>query len=660
MTRLAATPRARLAFAWMLGAGLLMSMPVHAEEDGGIEKVLSKPTYRFCNDGKVRLTRAEHRFCSLLPAGQALCPALPEVCKQPIADNPLSSLFGSLDPDDADPSAQPTPGRGEDRATRGPRAAPSAAELTLSRLAQAVLIGLLALGIGLLVRAILRYRALGDDTNKAPAEPEAPDATAGVAAERQALETDVTRLLARAEAEASRGDYAAAVASTHAALLRRLDGEGLIAMHPSLTNGDYVRALAARPTLRASVQEVTRQVEHVQFGAAPATVGLFRAIYERVVPLANGSLLFGLLCLGLVGQASCRGDGALSGPTVTASGTAASGTAALVEFLRQRSLTVEHRTRSLSALEKESPKIVVLLRGVMLTEPLSKKLLAWVDRGGVLIVAGPAAVPEELGAEPQAASSAQTELTDPDGSLHVLAPPLRELHVTDSEATIVLSRGAKPYAIQRERGRGAIVVFADGQLFTNLALAFAANAEFVATLLMTWKLDIELCDHLTGAGAANPLEAVQHAELLPVLGQLLFLFVLLLLHKGIAFGTLSDPPERRRRAFVDHVTALGHVYARARVAEHAAANLGAWALGRLREYTRGSRSDLASLSAAIAARTGGDQAAVLRVLSTAQERRAGSLPQVERPAHYLQLMHELLSLLRTIKQSPSKVPARPR
>src|SRR5690606_23799267 len=100
-------------------------------------------------------------------------------------------------------------------------------------------------GLGLLIVSLLRRLLAVKDTQDEDNEPE----TSAGADEAEvlppgALETDVDRLLARARQAAERGDFAAAVRDAYAALLRKLDRDGLIEVHRSKTNGDYRRALS--------------------------------------------------------------------------------------------------------------------------------------------------------------------------------------------------------------------------------------------------------------------------------------------------------------------------------------------------------------------------------------------------------------------------------
>src|SRR5690606_19665749 len=96
-----------------------------------------------------------------------------------------------------------------------------------------------------------------DDAGDLPKRPRGP------------VETDVDRLLARAHAAANSGNFEQAMADAYAALLRHLDGNGLIELHHSRTNGEYARHLRTHPELQSALKASAREVESVQFGANP-------------------------------------------------------------------------------------------------------------------------------------------------------------------------------------------------------------------------------------------------------------------------------------------------------------------------------------------------------------------------------------------------------
>src|SRR5690606_34836889 len=88
----------------------------------------------------------------------------------------------------------------------------------------------------------------GDDQDLSPTESE-PSRQPDI------VERDVQLLLARAQLQAQRGDFGEAIASTHAAMLRFLDGRSLVNLRHSRTNGDHIASLSQHPEM----QQVLRQ-----------------------------------------------------------------------------------------------------------------------------------------------------------------------------------------------------------------------------------------------------------------------------------------------------------------------------------------------------------------------------------------------------------------
>ena len=62
-------------------------------------------------------------------------------------------------------------------------------------------------------------------------------------------------------------------------------------IHPSATNGDYVREVrASTPAIAGPVANVVRDVEAVQFGVTVPDAGFYQSLLGRVLPLARGVL----------------------------------------------------------------------------------------------------------------------------------------------------------------------------------------------------------------------------------------------------------------------------------------------------------------------------------------------------------------------------------
>jgi hypothetical protein len=109
---------------------------------------------------------------------------------------------------------------------------------------------------------------------------------------------------------------------------------------------------------------------------------------------------------------------------------------------------------------------------------------------------------------------------------------------------------------------------------------------------------------------------------------------------GAIFGVRRDPPEPPRRAFSEHVRAVGRLYARAAASRHALAIYAAWALDRLNTRHRaGAGGGVAQLGGAIAHVTGRPEGHVIRILAAAAEAR--DRPQESRRAEDLGVLAAL-------------------
>ena len=186
-----------------------------------VARTLASQRYRFCFDGKYPLWDEEVRWCALLPrspdARATRCAAFADAC------------------------------RAGATARLVPRREPLDVHLPdFGGIGRMVLWGLAVAAVAGLVFLLARegMRLLGPRDEERPREPpkgQGPEAA--TAANAVQIERDVERLLARARAAAARGDFVAALSDRRAALLRRLEGDGHVRIHPSATNGDYVREL---------------------------------------------------------------------------------------------------------------------------------------------------------------------------------------------------------------------------------------------------------------------------------------------------------------------------------------------------------------------------------------------------------------------------------
>ena len=612
------------------------------------EKVLEDESYRFCHEDRYPMFLRERQWCELVGQENARCPALPAACEAGV--EPQMTRLGRVprgsvgDGDGAERRGEREHAVPADQDQRRARRERSAWTLptALSGLARVLFFLLIAAAVAALVYAIaknlMKGKATGDDEVDEVDEVKAPDEEH---LRQGPVETDVDRLLRLARAAAQDGKFEDAIEHAYAALLRRLDGDGLIDMHHSRTNGDYVRGLHNTDT-RAKVRAVVHDVERVQFGTNVADVQLFERILQQVLPLVRRVTALALVfCLALANVAC--GDGARGdGGGLTRSGKSPSGSTAVLEMLRERGADAEYRVKPLTVVG-ESVNAIIILPGGAPPNGNYEPLLRWVEEdGGRLFILG-AALPEEIGVSYHEGESYERWLRAAYAYQYLyegydLATPPGEALVADREWRAVLVRGGDVYAVQKTLGIGEIFVFADEMMFTNIALTVGDNAELIAQLL-SHEEKIQMVDRWTGAGASSPIASIHDARLTPIVAQLLLLLLLLFLWKGRAFGLLRDPAQATRRSFADHAKALGMQYARSGSSSYALGIYANWAIERLRERVpRSARRSMSALAEAIAERTGGDEKRVLRILVEAQSAGEFTAPPSFRPASGRDLM----------------------
>ncbi|WP_437898507.1 DUF4350 domain-containing protein [Sorangium sp. So ce124] len=628
-----------------LSAGAPLARDARAEDaqknvHWSVREVLEDDRYRFCHEDDYPLTPEEHAWCPIIAGSSDVCPQLPAACKLPAVELSRSVVSrrggrGGRDASGNHPASGKPSDRGpseDERRRPGPERRVDLSGMSV--VASVLFIGLLVVFFGGVIHALLknllRDRAPADEAKeeKAPARGPTPEEAA-----KREVETDVQRLLARARGHAARGDHARAIDDAYAALLRRLDGDGLIEIHPSRTNGDYVRSLRERPDLKGAMRSIVRDVEGVQFGVTPPSEPLFRAVMDRVVPLVSRALALALAAFGLSAALSCTPH---AGGDEGGGDRSPSGTQAVLEVLKEQGFKARRRGEALAAPDRALA--LVVLPGATIDDATWKDLFAWVDdKGGTLFLAGLPRLPDEVGLGLRVAQDAETSTAlaaDWSRGLRASLPPgkrLVDLYGDEPDESFMILRGesSSTAGIVRRLGQGKVVVVADDRLVSNVSLAAPDNAQLFLDLLRFTPpaTEVEIVDEWTGVGAETPFAAVREAYLWPVIAQLFLLLALLYLWKGSAFARLRDPPAAGRRAFADHARALGLAYRRARASRHAAGLYASWALDRLRERVhRSGRRGLIPLAEAIAARTGRPEPEVMRVLVEASGARDEAAP----------------------------------
>ena len=649
-------------------------------------KILADERVGFCHDPKYPLTDTEADWCPPVgPDTNIRCPAFASACKAPrsLLDNPGRLDFSRGGDEkrpadrDSDKPDKPSPtGEGEpDTKTSGKRKEPKRIVREepdpftlppLGGLGQVLLWLILGLGLAfviiLIVRNSTRNKPDADEPDAPPRDDLGPAPITHLANEQ--LVRDVDALLEQARAAASSGDYARAIQRAHAALLHRLDHDGLIRVAPFRTNGDYVRDLQPQAELRREVREIVRDVEQVQFGTTPPDVSLYDRVLKRVIPIATrrGATLVVLLALNLL---SCDEKHYPFDQSP-------SGADPIIRLAKVYDIDVKFRTTALADIDPDESlgddnqgRTLILLHDAPFPTPDEwAHLLEWTDNGHHLVVAGRPA-PTDLGMSyesgaPRHGLSVAPTYVDTIGDLDLITADDSYLVPTRSDGKTLLEFAPGfPYAIQHERGYrgGDITIFADDRLFTAAGLMLRDNPEFLVRFLRDLgPREVELADGLLDLGADTPAEAIANTHLTPVILQLLALLALFYFCRGVRFGRPHDPPSRSRRQFAEHVEALGHQYARARASRHAVRLYATWALDRLREKTLLTRTPgIYPLAQALAGRTGDDENRVMETLVEANSLKdattipaAGKHATATATADDLRLMQELARLVRLV------------
>nr|WP_255216223.1 DUF4350 domain-containing protein [Pseudenhygromyxa sp. WMMC2535] len=544
-----------------------------------------------------------------------------------------------------------------------------------------------------------------DDEDDEPLPEDSPDSSlvAAKVAAKRVIETDVQRLLRLAEEAAARGEYEEAIHDAYAALLRRLEGDHLIAVDPWKTNGDYIRELRAKPELRNELRAVVREVEQIKFGSAAAEGARYASVRAKVLGIVGRAMLAAALGVGLGSQLSCELDDFDEGPAsergqereramaLAGLGNGPQGARAIAELLYRQGIESGRRFEPLDQLDTSSGAIV-LLEDAEPEAEMWPELLDWVEAGNTLVIANGRELPDELGVDYSVDFHADPALT-PGYSHHFieleLRAPLGRIVVTglgygssrtlaerpatgenaDQEVNWWYDQGDEPastpaqnYVVDRRLGDGHVVVFSEPDMFHNASLIVDDNGAFLVNLFIELELEEVAfvlagscgCKHIDGGasteqgeGADNPFESVQNSKLGWLFIQILVFLAVLYAAVGLPFARLREPLRRKRRAFAEHVRTLGQRYAQARASRHVAALYASWALERLRERASGraSRASLHGLAVGLAARTGRDEAELMKLLLMANDLREAPAEGERGSARDLEIMRQLARLL---------------
>ncbi len=570
----------------------------------------------FCKTSDYELSSDERRLCDLVDAAGERCPAFAAACERQahLASGRAARKSSSRD----DRSLEGRHGGGEERGSsrefsRDDSSGSSPLGALLGGLMKLIFWALIVLGIGAMLYAAInalinRRRGPKDEDPVTPGATTAP-------VPRPLVTGSPEELLDRARRLASTGELKGAMALLLRALLRHLEIGGRLELHPSRTNGDYVRSLRRQGHDARELKRVAIEVEAIEFGGATASRDGFSTLYERVAKLVQVSGVV-LVCVALGTLTGCR-ERKPPQSAVSSCGTDAAGYSALCDALVARGLKIHRRFTSVEYVPKDIGRVVVLADD--LDDEERKVLVQWAQRGGKLVLFDGAS---RYGQNLVAAAPCKEAVTlrpsawnvPPDAKYRFGFPHIRAF--SDAlDGHVPVGCGDAPVVVELARGEGSILAVADWRFATNASLAVGDNAVLAASLVGPPGESVELIGAWTGTGTDLPAESLTRSGLLPWFLQIILFGFVFALYRGSPFGSRREPVTVTRRAFAEHALALGDAYSRARASRLALAHFGSWALERLRvRLTATKHGRLTDLAGAVAARHSVSEAEVMSLV----------------------------------------------
>ena len=396
------------------------------------------------------------------------------------------------------------------------------------------------------VRAVLRRRK--ERQAQVDLAPAAMKAAAIVPEVPIDVHADADTLLARAEAMRARGELRDALYLYLAASLRALHLRGAIEYERHKTNGEYVRG-CNEDGARAPLREIVRAVDRVQFGGEAATSDVVANVALRAGSLVRVAATMALMALAMFGvgcDASSKAAHRVLGDTNDPGGTTL-----VHEALKAAGADVAFLSTSMRGLDPKAPHdfAIVLDAGKLAVDEEGwGRLVAWVEAGGALAVAGGAHQwPKEFHAStttPEEARVRVMEELDGDGDKD--HPPTRRGRKSataqllraaglsfpedeDRVTTVATAPGGIPYAAVRHVGDGRVLLLATDDLLSNAGVARPESAAALVMILQrlhTPTLRFMRLENLISP-ASNPLSALARAGLtLPLLHALAAMAIL--------------------------------------------------------------------------------------------------------------------------------------
>ncbi len=591
----------------------------HSETvDAAAKRVLHAKAYLFCHQNKLPIYPWDQGWCDIAKRATT-CPELVAMCarKVPCDHGLFSSSKAKANACVADEKKKPKTNVGAGNSAGTPW-------YERIKLPGLQYLAWIALGLVLALVAFFVVRAILNRQPQVALDAPVPGAAPAVVAviEDRGL-GEVARLLRRAR-ELAESDVGLALAHLYAAALKHLEEAGLIRWDRTTTNREYVRTIRGKTPIDRPVAELVREVERTKFGHLAPARQTFETLYSRLAPaLARGAVLVLLLLATFTsGCGSCEGNPGLDGH------------AAFTDVLRSQGLEVGSFEMPIDKLSGRDVPVIVdsgdfdfdatvlsaleraMLSGARILVLLAKgvDLPTWPRLKVIDTAAGPLAVDDALAQAGHLPAKAAAYLPDK----LALASPKTE---RDSPEVLV-ERDGKPFAERWRSQDGEIVFVADRRLIQNASLAVPGNARLAVALaeeIAGPKKAIQFAELGPIFPASSPVDSLERAGLWALVLQALLVLALLVVARGRAFGALRDHESTTRRAFAEHVSALGVQLARRRGSRLAASLYASYALDRLRHRaSREAGRDLDALAKDLAPRLGEDEGDVRRLLNDAE------------------------------------------
>lgn len=251
-----------------------------------------------------------------------------------------------------------------------------------------------------------------------------------------------------------------------------------------------------------------------------------------------------------------------------------SGSRGLRKFLQAEGWMTEPLTRTVTPGLPGAALIV--LEANLETDAEAARIAAWVQGGGLLLLAGGSA--PELGRKLGITLEASTG--ESPGVAHAAAGTVGPATLATGTGgavrggTVLYSRAGTPQVATAELGRGRAVVFADSFPFSNRGVDAGDNIVFLLDLLSRWSSKSRgpvwfLETHHGYERGLSLLEYFRSAGHGPLLAALAALGLLAMWTFGARRAPVLGPPLNDRKPAVEYAATLAHLYRRTGARRHA-------------------------------------------------------------------------------------------